>query len=562
MKRILLCLSLFTAPGILSAQTLNWANQYTPELGSARILRTAMSPNGDIVSTGKFNGTLDFDPSSAVYELESFTSIQDYFIMRNAPDGSLISVIHIIGNHHEVVPLAVDSENNSITLSIFNESFDFDPSSGVAELNPSEARNLALTKYDVDGALIWAKQFGSTQYMDPKALTTDAAGNIYASMIISSDLHFDSQELYSGLSTTTRSVILKINPSGSLTWHGLLNENTRVNEIAISPSGKLYTVGGFFGTSDFDFGESEFPLTASGSWDAFMSIYNTDGSHSDAFRIGKGQYDQAHNLAFYPNNDVVMVGEYLNQIDCTPNGIGNGLNTAGAKDGSFIAKYDSELNLVWQKQIGFSADTYNTDVAIDSEGNVCTVGWFGGTANFDPLDTYVNQGITSAYRDGFISKLNSDGEYIFGGAFSGASDSDYAATIVAGENGALYIGGAFGLTTDIDPGDEEYILTGTTSENGFLIKMDDFAVSVPRISENISLIAFPNPSVGVFTIKSSEYLKSNSILVYNILGERIDADITTYESQFSVEIDGAKGIYLLEILWADGTRSVTKLVKE
>lgn len=562
MKRTLFYLGFFLVPGFLFSQNLNWANQYGAPQGSATILKVAMAPNGDIVSTGYFKGTVDFDPSDAVHELVTISPINDWFITRNGPDGSFISVIRLAGTWEEMVPLAVDAENNSYTLSVFESSFDYDPTDNVMELAPSSERNVALAKYDGNGNLAWAKQFGSSIYMTPKALITDESGNLYATMLFAGDLIYDSQELYSGLSATNRSVILKIDPLGNVIWHSIFNENTWVNNMAISPSGKLFTVGAFFGTADFDLSDSEFPLTSNGSWDAFMSIYNTDGSHSDAFRIGQGQKDGAHSLAFYPNNDVVMVGEFLHQIDCIPNGNGGVLNTAGGKDGSFIAKYDAELNLVWQKQICRTAHSFISDVAIDTDGNVCSVGWYDGTASFDPTDTYNNLAITTAYRDGFISKLNSDGEYVIGGAFSGSSDNDQAFTIAAGDNGSIFIGGKYGLSIDIDPSEQEHILTGTSGENGFLIKMDDFATSVPFLSETITLNAYPNPSNGEVTVQKSTILNSKDINIYNHLGQKINANIVQSDSQIGVKIDGAKGVYFLEIIWQDASRTTAKLVKE
>ena len=562
MKRILLYTCLIFLPSAVFAQTLNWANPYSSPESTSRIIKVVMAPDGNIVTAGKFKGTLDFDLSSSVAELTSVSIFDNYFIMRNAPDGSFISVIQLSGHHHERVGLAIDSDNNSYSLSLFKDSFDFDPSSEVAELIPSAQANAVLAKYDSAGGLVWAKQLGSAGYIDPKALTIDAAGNLYASMDFAIDISYDSQELYTELSTTQRSVLLKIDPSGNVIRHGLFDENTKINNMAMSPSGKLYTVGTYFGTSDFDLTDSEFPLTANGSWDAFMSVYNEDGSIEDAFSIGKGQSDAANSLAFYPNNDVVMVGQYKTQIDCTPNGNGAGLSTGGAKDGSFIAKYDAGLNLIWQKQIGFSAHTFNADVAIDSEGNVCTVGWFNGTANFDPLDTYVNQGITSQNRDGFVSKLNSAGEYVFGGAFASQYDTELAATIAAGTNGSIYIGGKFGLSIDIDPSDGEHILNGIMSENGFLIKMDNFAVSTPSIMETGTLNAYPNPSTGKFTIQSSTDLKNQNIFVYNQLGQKVNAHIVKSGNEITFQVEGAKGIYFLEILGESGSRSTAKLIKE
>lgn len=188
-------------------------------------------------------------------------------------------------------------------------------------------------KYDSNGNLIWAKQFGSSDWASPQALATDAEGNVYAALEVSGNLIYNSEELYTGLSAIRRSVLVKIDPSGNLSWHGLFDENTLIANLAISPSGKLYAVGKFFGSGDFDFSDSEFLFTTTG-WDSFMSVYNTDGTFSAAHKTpDNGFKNSAQSLAFYPNNDVVLVGQYIHQINCSLTGPGNRvtLNTAGAQ---------------------------------------------------------------------------------------------------------------------------------------------------------------------------------------------------------------------------------------
>lgn len=113
MKRILLYTSLLFLPSTFVAQTPNWANQYTTESstqsGYASVQKSVMAPNGDIVSVGLLKGTSNFNPSGVATEITSTTPLNDYFIMRNSPNGALISTILFTGISSKEIGLAVDA---------------------------------------------------------------------------------------------------------------------------------------------------------------------------------------------------------------------------------------------------------------------------------------------------------------------------------------------------------------------------------------------------------------------------------------------------------------------
>lgn len=112
------------------------------------------------------------------------------------------------------------------------------------------------------------------------------------------------------------------------------------------------------------------------------------------------------------------------------------------------------------------------DVATDADGNIYTVGSFSGTTDFDPgngSSELTSQG-GLVRTDGFISKLDADGDFVAVGQF--ASDNDVDVTGIAIDSaGNLYVTGQYSDTTDFDP------TAGVTTMNGaagdaFLAKLD------------------------------------------------------------------------------------------
>lgn len=59
-------------------------------------------------------------------------------------------------------------------------------------------------------------------------------------------------------------------------------------------------------------------------------------------------------------------------------------------DDVFVSKWDSQGNLVMAKAMGGPLFDQGTDIAVDLQGNMYTIGLFQGTADFDPGPGTVN----------------------------------------------------------------------------------------------------------------------------------------------------------------------------
>lgn len=109
---------------------------------------------------GYFNDTIDFDPQSGQYLLASKRGVSvfgdtvftdDAFILKVSPSGGLISVIkteqkdNLSGNEHSR-GIALDSENNIFTTGSYNDTTDFDPSSGTFYLSNGGFSNIFIQK--------------------------------------------------------------------------------------------------------------------------------------------------------------------------------------------------------------------------------------------------------------------------------------------------------------------------------------------------------------------------------------------------------------------------------
>ncbi|MBK8821719.1 MAG: SBBP repeat-containing protein [Anaerolineales bacterium] len=111
--------------------------------------------------------------------------------------------------------------------------------------------------------------------------------------------------------------------------------------------------------------------------------------------------------------------------------------------------YESR-DFFWAKRMGGTAFDYGKDIAVDSNGNVYTTGAFSYTADFNPGPGTSN--LTSVgTADIFLSKLDSDGKFIWEKNMGSALNMSEGNGIAVDSNRQCFITGAIsGVTRMFD----------------------------------------------------------------------------------------------------------------
>lgn len=241
--------------------------------------------------------------------------------------------------------------------------------------------------------------------------------------------------------------------------------------IAIDNSENVYIIGSFEGTLDFDPGPGTSNITSAGSVDAFISKYDNLGNFVWTKTIGGAIADQALSLTLDSDGNVIVTGIFKGTVDFDSSAVTFNLSTSGATN-SFILKLDPLGNFIWAKQFesSFSSRITSKAITIDGLGNIYLSGDFTGTADFDPSDAIFSL-TTSTATDVFISKLDSQGNFVWVKAFTGSND-DSSNSIALDSNGNVYIVGSFAGNVDFDPSTETYNLTSRGGSDIFIVKMD------------------------------------------------------------------------------------------
>jgi hypothetical protein len=369
--------------------------------------------------------------------------------------------------------IALDADGNFYITGYFSGTVDFDPGDGTLYLTAQGEWDIFICKLDPEGNLIWAKKMGGSGTEFGLSIAVDSDGNVYATGEFRNTINFDvGPNTFNITSTGLNDVFIsKLNGDGNFIWvksiGGVGGDSS--HSIAVDAIGNIYTTGRFSGTVDFDPGIGIFNLTATGNEAIFVSKLDSDGSFVWAKSLGGISIDSGNSITLDEAGNVYTTGRFFDTADFDP-GMGNfNLTSSGGSD-VFISKLDTEGNFVWAKSFSGTGNNEGNSLVMDAAGNVCITGTFSETIDLDPGEGTYN--LTSAGGlDIFVSKLDADGNFIWGKSMGG-SDDDRGRCATTDEAGNVYITGSFSSTADFDPGLETFNLIPVGLLDIFISKLD------------------------------------------------------------------------------------------
>jgi len=466
------------AQGLLWAKSMGGTNI---EIGHS----IAVDQDGNVISTGRFHGTVDFDPGPAVQNLVSSGANRDAFIQKLNPGGDLIWAKRIGGTDNDFgVSMAVDSSGNIYTLGAYADIVDFDPGPGTAILEEQYGAMFIL-KLDPAGNFAWVKSVEAYPYNPGladnfgDAIKIDRSGNIYVTTGFNDTVDFDPGPgtywlTSAGTSALWDAVILKLNPDGDFLWAKQMGSASYDSgmSIDVDQQGNVYSTGYFTQTADFDPGPDTFNLTSLGGYDLYIQKLDSSGNFIWAKTIGQLLYDQyGYGLAVNADGDVYVSGTFNStNMDFDP-GPGVFNMKSAFNDNIFILKLNTLGDFVWAKQMGgqYGNET-SRNIRLDRHGNIYNIGEFVQTADFDPgpgvaaLTAFGNQ------HDIYIQKLDPDGNHVWVKQLGGIP-SDRSAAIAIDPTGEVYATGSFYSTADFDPSENVLNLTAVGQQDAFVCRL-------------------------------------------------------------------------------------------
>ncbi|MBU1699782.1 MAG: hypothetical protein KJ970_04670 [Candidatus Eisenbacteria bacterium] len=195
-----------------------------------------------------------------------------------------------------------------------------------------------IASFDFLGAYRWSRMMGdaSSQYGMAVAFHNGSMS------VVATGQFLGSVDAGGGIMTSAGSVdiyLAEYSASGGHLWSRRFGGAGADYPRSVSTDlfGNIALAGFFEGTSQFggDF------LVSAGSFDAFVSTYDTDGNHSTSQRAGDSGEQNGLDLFYEDDGDIVMVGKFEGSVDWG----GGPLVSAGDFD-IFLVKFGSTTDII------------------------------------------------------------------------------------------------------------------------------------------------------------------------------------------------------------------------
>ena len=434
--------------------------------------------SGSVYALGRFRGGIDFNPSNAVYEINSINSqtaeLNDAYITKLNANGSFAWAKSFGGDQASVSPLAMkrDSAGNLIIVGYFTGPVDFNPDLfDVYELNCS-GQDVFILKLDSAGRFVWVKQFVGNGLAFASGLAIDAADGIVVCGAFSGEVDFDpGQNFFVHTATFSNVFYAKLNKSGNFLYakHLVCGDVAAANDLALDSSGRLFVTGFFQDTCDFNPGNASANRTADAR-DGFVAAYEANGDFRWVQVLeGVGNSEGAgQSIALRSDGEMWVAGGFEGTFDLDPGP--ESFQITVLEKSAFLGRLDAVGALITGLVLTGDGAVTARAIVLDSHRNVFLTGGFRGPIDFDPSTSpFV---VTADTDDCFVLRLDADG--LFGWvAQQGGEDEDISSAIVCGANGAVHTTGNYRGVADFDPGAAVVSLLPGGTENAFVSLLND-----------------------------------------------------------------------------------------
>ncbi|MFG0284402.1 MAG: SBBP repeat-containing protein [Phycisphaerales bacterium JB039] len=309
-----------------------------------------------------------------------------------------------------------------------------------------------LAKYDSRGALLWARQVGSTELDWSNAVAVDSTGNAYIVGTTWGNIEGTS----AGYSDA---FLAKYDSSGDQLWVRQFgtSRQDRARGVAVDHAGHVYVTGQFgAGIEDEDAFLAKYDSAGNRLWLKQLGVVGNHGSGAVAVDMADNVYIggstegfsgpvSAPRDAYVAKLDgagtLLWTSELAGPDNESVTGLaldsaGNAYITGHVRPGLdydvHLSKCDASGTFVWTRRIGADDRESYGGVAVDVAGNAYVTGWTRGSL-FGPV---------AGSSDAFLAKYTPDGSFLWGLQLGSDDAERDTPRVASGSDGKIYVCGA------------------------------------------------------------------------------------------------------------------------
>ncbi|MDD2435377.1 MAG: prepilin-type N-terminal cleavage/methylation domain-containing protein [Bacilli bacterium] len=361
----------------------------------------------------KMNGsiTIKYNDSYSKYEyLYSEQTIEECYL-----NNAITFNINYGGSSNDYFYNIIEVSDGYVTIG-YSESTDGD----LTGLNKG-GRDAIIVKYDLNGNVIWKKNYGgsSEDYFEGIIEVND--GYIVTGRTNSTDGDLAGISKGGG-----DAIIVKYDKNGNIIWNKTYGGSFTEHFYDIISVNNGYVVVGFSNSTNGD-------LTGlnKGGSDSIIVKYDLSGNVIWKKNYGGSSTDYFKNIILTSDGYTVVGNSSSTDGDLT--GLNKGLNDA------IIVKYDLTGNVVWKKNYGGSSEDYFKNIILVSDGYTVV----GNSSSTDGDLTGLNKGLS----DAVIVKYDLTGNVVWKKNYGGNTGDDFNAVALASDG---YVTTGFSNSTNGD----------------------------------------------------------------------------------------------------------------
>lgn len=313
---------------------------------------------------------------------------------------------------------------------------------------------------------LWVKHYTGLGQNAPQFVIHDNQGNIYIAG------NFNGEILQDGINYTSNGLqdmfLIKYDASGNLLWSKQLGGpgTENIYGVTLSADQKSVYIGFTFNGTTNIMGNY---LVAEQN-DIAVARFSSSGDFEDLFVVAGGSNQQVNgNLCIDDNNNLYVLGLFTSEAYIAGGAVRLDANEYSTRQ-NFIAKFDQWGNFLWVKMFETTSPLTYIRTITARGNNIYISGQFSGTLTLNN-NTIVS---SNTFRDGFIAKLDQNGNDIWVRRIMGSGNDIYIHRHYADLDGSVYAAGYFACNQlSIDSTDNKLSLLHPqntyTSRNDMLI---------------------------------------------------------------------------------------------
>lgn len=337
-----------------------------PGTGDDIAASLAVTPDGDVVVCGTFDGSIDFGGGPM-----AGTGGRDICLARLDGDtGAHVWSRSFRGSGLDAVnDLAVDRWGGVFVCGEFDATLDL----GGGPLTSAGGNDLYVAAFGAGGDHVWSFARGDAGHQYARGLAVRPDGRLFVTGDFEGTVDFGGGPFVS--SGATDVFLVCCDAADGAYVHGSAHGDAAIDDgraLAVQADGGV-VLSGFFLGSIFN---GAFRLTSTTLSDVYIAAFDADGSLLATRCLGGNGAQTVTGLAVDGAGNVLVCGAFYTEID-----LGDGpIPSLGVSD-IFLAKYGAALDHVWGEAFGGTWYQYSGDVAVDGARDVIL---FAGTEQ--PLD--------------------------------------------------------------------------------------------------------------------------------------------------------------------------------